>query len=134
MSEKNVGIIRGMYEASAKGDKASAIACLDPEVVWRLAENFIYAGEKPRVGPDEVLEGFKRIDEEWEGFAVTPMELLDAGDTVIAKGYYTGTHRKSGKRLRAQFAHFYDLRDGRVIRFQQYTDTAQFIEAAGGHT
>ncbi|MCL4245888.1 MAG: nuclear transport factor 2 family protein [Candidatus Dadabacteria bacterium] len=134
MSEKNVSIIRGMYEAFNSGDHTSAIAPLHPEVVWQMAENFVYAGPKPKpkIGPEEVLKGFMRLVEEWEDFAVTPDELLDAGDTVVAKGYYTGTYRKSGKKVRAQFAHFYDLRKGRVVRFQQYTDTAQFIDVVGG--
>jgi ketosteroid isomerase-like protein len=28
--------------------------------------------------------------------------------------------------VRAQFAHLFTFDDGRVVRFQQYTDTAQF--------
>ena len=134
MSQKNVSIIRGMYEAFKNGDYSSAIAPLHPEVVWQMAENFVYAGPKPKIGPEEVLKGFLRLVEEWEDFAVTPEELLDAGDTVVAKGYYTGKYRKNGKKVRAQFAHFYDMRDGRVIRFQQYTDTAQFRDVVGGRT
>jgi ketosteroid isomerase-like protein len=73
------------------------------------------------------LQGvFMRIGTEWEGFAVTPKEVLDAGDTAIGHGYYSGTYKKSGKHAKAQFAHFFTFRDGKVVRFQQYTDTAQF--------
>ena len=64
-----------------------------------------------------------------DGFAVAPNELLDAGDTVIGQGHYSGTHKQSGKNVRAQFAHFFTFRDGRIVKFQQYTDTAQFKEA-----
>ena len=32
------------------------------------------------------------------------------------------------ERGRAQFAHFFTFRDGKVVRFQQYTDTAQFYQ------
>jgi uncharacterized protein len=52
----------------------------------------------------------------------------DAGETVISHGYYSGTYRKTGRQARAQFAHFFTLRDGKVVKFQQYTDTAQFRE------
>jgi ketosteroid isomerase-like protein len=31
----------------------------------------------------------------------------------------------------AQFAHVWQLRDGKVVRFRQYTDTGQWSEAAG---
>ena len=39
-----------------------------------------------------------RIGSEWENFAVAPKEVLDAGETVIGHGYYSGTYRKNGKK------------------------------------
>jgi len=132
MSQENANTVRGMYEAFGRGDIPSVLAALDPEVEWREAENFIYAEGNPYVGPEAVLEGvFMRLGSEWDGFTVSPKEVLDAGDTVIGHGYYSGTYRKSGKHVRAQFAHFFSFRDGKVIKFQQYTDTAQFLQAVG---
>lgn len=130
MSEDNANIVRGMYEAFGKGDMPFIIGALDPEVEWWEAENFIYSDYNPYVGPNSVLEGvFMRIGNEWDAFTVAPKEVLDAGDTVIGHGYYSGTYKKSGKNVRAQFAHFFSFRDGKIIKFQQYTDTAQFQEA-----
>ena len=130
MSADNTNVVRGMYEAFGKGDIPFIIAALDPEVEWWEAENFIYSDFNPYVGPNSVLEGvFMRIGNEWDGFIVAPKEVLDAGDTAIGHGYYSGTYKKSGKNVRAQFAHFFSFRDGKVIKFQQYTDTAQFQEA-----
>ena len=130
MSQESVNVVRGMYEAFAKGDVPAVLAALDPKVEWWEAENFIYADGNPYVGPEAVLTGvFARLGSEWEGFAVSPEGVLDAGDTVIGHGYYSGTYRKNGERVRAQFAHFFTFRDGRVVKFEQYTDTAQFREA-----
>ncbi len=132
MSQENVNVVRGMYEAFGRGDMAHVIGALDPQVEWWEAENFIYADGNPYVGPEAVLAGvFARIGADWEGFAVTPKEVLDAGDTVIGHGYYSGTLKKNGERVRAQFAHFFTLRGGKVVGFQQYTDTAQFLRAVG---
>ena len=133
MSQANVNVVRGLYDAFARGDIPVIIAALDPRVEWWEAENFIYADKNPYVGPDAVLGGvFARIGDEWEGFAVSPAEVLDAGDTVVAHGYYSGTYKATGVRVRAQFAHFFTFRDGKVSKFQQYTDTAQFARAVGG--
>ena len=130
MSEERVDVVRGMYEAFGSGDIPTIIAALDPQVEWWEAENFIYADGNPYVGPSAVLEGvFMRIGNEWEGFAVSPEEVLDAGDTVIGHGYYSGAYKKNGERVRAQFAHFFTFRDGKIVKFQQYTDTAQFLRA-----
>jgi len=130
MSEENVKIVQGMYDAFASGDIPTIVGSLDPQVEWWEAESFIYDDGNPYVGPEAVLTGvFMRIATEWEGFAVTPTEVLDAGDTAIGYGHYSGTYRKNGHKVRAQFAHFFTFRDGKIVKFQQYTDTAQFKQA-----
>ena len=127
MLEENVNVIKGMYEAFGRGDIPVVLAALDPQVEWWEAENFIYADGNPYLGPQAVLEGvFARIGDEWEGFEVAPEEVLDAGETVIGRGYYSGTYKRNGERVRAQFAHLFTFRGGKVVKFQQYTDTAQF--------
>ena len=132
MSEQNRATIQGMYEAFGRGDIATVLAALDPEIEWWEAENFIYADANPYVGPQAVLQGvFARLGAEWEGFAVSPKEVLDAGDTVVGHGYYSGKFRGTGRDVRAQFAHVFSFRDGKVVKFQQYTDTAQFRDATG---
>ncbi len=130
MSEENKRTIEGMYDAFGRGDIGTVLGALDPKVEWWEAENFIYADNNPYVGPDAVLQGvFTRIGGEWEGFSVSPMEVLDAGDTVVGHGYYAGKFRNTGRDVRAQFAHVFTLRDGKIVKFQQYTDTAQFKAA-----
>lgn len=132
MSKESVNVVNIMYEAFASGNIPQIIAALDPQVEWWEAENFIYADQNPYVGPNAVLEGvFMRIFNEWEGFTVSPDKVLDAGDTAIGHGYYSGTYKKNGQRVRAQFAHFFTFRNGKVVKFQQYTDTAQFLNAVG---
>ena len=55
------------------------------------------------------------------------------GADVVALGRYTGTHAASREPLDAQFVHHWTVEDGKVTRFQQYTDTWQWrrIYAAG---
>lgn len=130
MSTENLRIIRGMYQGFARGDFGAVLAPCDAQVEWYEAENFIYADGSPYIGPQAVLEGvFKRVAAEWDGFVVEPERFLDAGDTIVTHGYYSGTFRSTGRSVRAQFAHFFTLRDGRLVRFLQFTDTAQFLEA-----
>jgi len=54
---------------------------------------------------------------------------LSAGDQVIALGTYTGTYKKTGKSVRAQMVHVWDIKEGMAVKFQQYTDTKQFADA-----
>ena len=133
MSRENVNVVEGMYEAFANGDIPMIIIALDPQVEWWEAENFIYDDGNPYIGPEAVLNGvFMRIGSDWEDFTVSPQEVLDAGDNIIGHGYYCGMYRPNGKQVRAQFAHFFTFRDGKIVKFQQYTDTAQFKQVVAG--
>lgn len=133
MSQENVKIVQSMYEAFARGDVPFVLGSLDANIEWREADNFIYADRNPYIGPNAVLEGvFMRLGAEWDGFSVAPEEFLDAGETVVVCGHHSGTYKKTGKQVHAQFAHVWTLRNGKAVKFQEYTDTAQFAMAVGG--
>jgi uncharacterized protein len=130
MSQENITVIRGIYESFGTGDVASVLGQMHQHIEWREAENFIYADRSPYRGPQAVLEGvFMRLASEWADFKVMPEEWLDAGNHVVVLGTYSGRHKESGREVRAQFAHIWGVTHGRVVRFQQYTDTKQFADA-----
>jgi uncharacterized protein len=130
MSQENMGVIRGMYESFSKGDVTSVLGQMHQNIEWRETENFIYADRNPYHGPQAVLEGvFMRLASEWADFRVMPEEWLDAGNHIVVLGTYSGRHQETGREVRAQFAHIWGVTHGRVVRFQQYTDTKQFAEA-----
>jgi ketosteroid isomerase-like protein len=133
MSQSNIEIVRGLYEAFARGDGPAVLAKMDAGIVWNEAENFPYADRNPYVGPTAVAEGvFFRLATEWDKFEAVPDEFLDAGDSIVALGHYKATYKATGSALHAQFAHIWRLRDGKITSFQQYTDTAQAIRAVTG--
>ena len=60
------------------------------------------------------------------------MDVLLAGNiTIAARGEYRGTYRATGRSTTAAFAHVYRLRGGRIVRFEQFTDTLKVAEAMG---
>jgi hypothetical protein len=127
---QNLETVRGFYEAMGRGDIAFVLGVFDAQIEWNEAENFIYSDVKPFIGPQAVLSGvFGRFAAEWERFGATPEQILDAGDTVVAFGRYNGTYKATGAAVNAQFVHVFTLRDGKLAKFQQYTDTAQFRNA-----
>lgn len=85
MSQQNVAVIQGAYEAFARGDVAAVLAAMDPAIVWNEAENFPYADRNPYIGLAAVGDGlFRRIAEDWDHFEVAVEEILDGGDRVVA--------------------------------------------------
>lgn len=128
----NVKALEQMYAAFAKGDVPTVLGAMDPKIEWSEAEGVIYDVGKPFVGPDAVVQGvFARIPQDFDNFTVTPSNYIDGGDTVVVEARYRGTAKATGKPLDAQVAHVFEFRDGKVIRFQQYTDTAQFADVTG---
>jgi hypothetical protein len=114
--------VQAAYDAFAKGDVPAVLGFLSSDIEWTEAEGFPYGGTY--VGPDAVLDGvFMRLGTEWERFAAVPNEFIDAGDTVVALGKYSGTYKPTGKSFQADFAHVWKVREGKAIRFVQYTDT-----------
>ena len=111
-----------IYDAFATGDIPTVLSLLSADIDWTEAEGFPYGGTYH--GPKAVLEGvFMRLGSEWEGYAAVPDEFVDAGDTVVALGKYSGTYKRTGKSFQANFAHIWKMRDGKAIRFIQYVDT-----------
>ncbi len=133
MSQENVQFMRGLYEAFGKSDVPAVLAGMDQKIEWNEAENFAYADGNPYMGPQAIVEGvFMRLATEWDGFTVSPADFLDAGDRVVTRGTYTGTFKATGKKVRAQFAHIWNFEGGKLVGFQQYTDTKQFADVMAG--
>lgn len=130
MADSNVELIRGIYDAFARADIGAVLGAMAPEIVWREAENHPYADGNPYVGPNAILQGiFARLGGEWDGFAVSMDDFVGACDKVVATGRYTGTNKRTGKRINAEVAHVWTLENGKAASFQQYTDTLQFTRA-----
>jgi len=126
-------VIRGIYDAFGRGDVAAVLAALDENVEWYEAEHVTYWRGGPFVGPQAIVDGlFSKLGADFDGFRVDVERIVDAGDTVLAEARYRAKAANgTGKPLDAQVAHVWDLRDGKVVRFQQYTDTWLFAEVTG---
>lgn len=130
-----VDIVRSFYLAVAKGDPAAVIALLHPELAWTEAEGFpYYSGTWMR--PEEVLEKLLvPLARDWDDFMVKADEFVSNGSVVVSFGAYSGQSKATGKAVRAPFAHRWECRDGKLQRFDMYTDTLLVSRAlAGGDT
>jgi ketosteroid isomerase-like protein len=116
-------VIDRHYAASARGDLDGMTADFAADIEWTEMAGFPYAGTYR--GPEAVRQGvFLRIAADWDGYQAVPAELVDSGEHVVAFGVYSGTYRRTGRRMEAAaFVHHWQVRDGAVVRFEQYTDT-----------
>ncbi|MDZ7639820.1 MAG: nuclear transport factor 2 family protein [Bryobacterales bacterium] len=129
----NVNLLKSLYTAFGSGDIPTVLGTMDSDIHWHEAESNPYmpSGE-PWVGPDAVLNDlFMKLGAEWDGFTVHPKTFHGAGDSVIVEARYTGTFKATGKSMNTQVCHIWDVKDGKVTRFQQYVDTAKLQDVKG---
>jgi len=128
---KPVQTIQNMYDSFAKGDVEAVLSMMSKDIEWNEAENFPYDDGNPYIGPEAILNGvFARLAEEWEYFKLADLQVMGMeNDMVLGTGRYQAKHKKTGKEINAQMAHLWHLKNGKVIRFQQYADTKQVSEA-----
>lgn len=125
-------VIESLYDAFARGDAGFVLGLLADDVRWMEAEGSPMASANPYASPQEVGEGvFGRLLSVFDDFAAEPSEILAEGDRVVAFGRYTAVHKENGARLDAPFVHSWTLVDGKVVAFQQYTDTEQHVRLMG---
>ena len=123
-------LVKQLYDAFAKGDVPTVLGAFDPAIEWREAEGYRYSDRNPYVGPQAVAGGvFQRLVAELDDFHIAVQNMIESGDTVVVEGRYTCTVKETGTPVDAQFAHVWELKNGRVKRFQQYTDTDQWNAA-----
>ncbi len=118
----NYDIVNNHYAASARGDVTAMFANVSEQVEWTEMAGFPCAGMW--VGPQAVMDKvFKVLGTAWQGYRFALESLVDAGDVIVGIGTYSGTYRATGKAMQARVAHVWRLESGKVVKFEQFTDT-----------
>ncbi len=124
----NLQIVQQMYEAFRERDAQTLRTLFHPDIEW--VQNAGFPGGGRHLGVEAVLKDvFAKFRVEWESWQAVVDRWLDAGDAVVALGEYRGRAKATGRDMTAAFAHVYWVREGQIIRFEQYTDTLEIARA-----
>jgi ketosteroid isomerase-like protein len=119
--------IQAAYAALGRNDPSVLFGAMDPAINWFQAEGNPLADRNPYVGPQAVADGvFGRLLAAIDNFTAVPRTFIDAGDDVVVIGRYGGTMKNGGARLDSPFCHVWRFDGGKIVAFQQFTDTAQW--------
>jgi len=130
MSNANIAHVQSMYAAFGRGDVATILAGASPDIDWESvgrASDFPALGR--RKGTKEVQDFFKVVAENEDFSDFSPREFYAVDDKVFVLGSYTLKLKKTGKSVASEWVHVFTLNSGKVTRFREHTDTAQFAEA-----
>jgi uncharacterized protein len=132
MAQENVEIVRGGYEAFARGDTEGVLEIMDPEVEWAPALAPLL-GVEPVRGKD-ALRKFLTEDlasgfDDFEARAESIEDL--GGDSVLVHTQFAARGRASGVPVSLEAFSLITLRNGKTISYRDYETRAAALEAAG---
>jgi ketosteroid isomerase-like protein len=125
MSQENVKVVREAWDAYSGGDYDRIAGFHDPHiVVVTLEDGAVY-------GNNAVLANYERWDEAWEGAETSLEEVLGHGDRVFVAARFHARGRASGVEVETRLYEVYTVRDGKVLRIDEYATRDEALEAAG---
>ncbi len=130
--QENIALIRRMYQAFGAGDIQTILDSVESKAEWTNhgPATIPYAGSW--AGHARIREFFKAIADSTTGGEVIPESIVATGDTVVATGRYRATVRDTGAQIDTPVAHLFTIRDGKVVKWVGFSDTARVAEAHTG--
>jgi 2-(1,2-epoxy-1,2-dihydrophenyl)acetyl-CoA isomerase len=120
---------RDLYVTLSSGDVAALSRLLSEDFEGDLTPGLPYGLGRRYVGRHAMItEAWAVVARDFE-MAPYPDELIDGGDVLVARGWYVGTVKRTGKPIRAAFAHFWRFDGERFTAVQQVTDSGIWRDA-----
>ena len=128
MTQENVEIMRRVYEAMNRGGLDAVVPFADPEI------ESVPPAELP-APTVKGIEAIKNLARQWvetfDDFRIEPERFIDAGDQVVVFVRDSGRIKGSDAEIHNRFIHVWTLVDGKIIKWQTFTDESQALDAAG---
>ena len=126
METQNTKTVQDAFAAFLRGDVTSLLGLMTDDVVWEpvlgTASHVPFSAK--RQGKPAVAEFFQQVAANEEFTQFEPREYIAQGNTVVAVGHYRAVTKSTGKSFESDFAMVFTLRDGKVARFREFTDSA----------
>jgi ketosteroid isomerase-like protein len=124
-------VVQALYAAFGRGDLPGMLALIDPEVDWSIQVDAPGGELVPMfqngIGHDAVLRYFGGVGE-LEFHVFEPRAFHVQGNIVLVELVLDFSHRATGRRARIDEIHRFVVRDGRIVHYRPFCDTAAFIE------
>ncbi|MEJ8856857.1 nuclear transport factor 2 family protein [Variovorax robiniae] len=132
--ERNVEILREGYRLWHESRAESSdywMKLMADDVHWRSLGGGAAGSEFTREcsGKPLVQKYFEEMGSQWEMLGYDANEFIAQGDRVVMLGACRWRHRKTGKVVDSPKADVLRMRDGKLVDFMEFYDTAQAIAA-----
>jgi len=117
------------YDLFKQGDIATLIKDLiDDSCTWIAPgpeDKLPWAGHFK--GKQGIADFFTRVGQNLEFSEFAPSEFIEQGDAVVTIGRAIARSKKTGKTIKDDWVHIFKYRQGRIVSFQEYSDTAAAV-------
>jgi ketosteroid isomerase-like protein len=130
MPDSDFEVIRRAWAAASRADEEEMRRGYHPEIeavpFGASMEGKVYRG------PDGVLGWWRdEILATWQTFQVIPQEFVRVGDKVLVTGRWHARGKESGVELDIAATWVIEVRDGKIVYWQTYTDHGQALRDVG---
>ena len=126
---ENAELVQRAYGNFKNGDIPAVLDLLSDGVKWLIPGPESAPPSGSWQGREQVGRFFEALSGSQEPRQFEPREFVAQGDKVVALGHYLWHVESTGREWESDFAHVFSVRDGKIARFQEYTDTAAIAEA-----
>ncbi|MEO6393096.1 MAG: nuclear transport factor 2 family protein [Pyrinomonadaceae bacterium] len=127
--EQTTAIIEQAYENFKNGNVPDLLALFAADATWVYPDIAGVAFSGNRTGRELIGEFFASLNDAAESLKFDPQVFTATGAKVIAQGSYTFRTRDGDREYTCDFAHFFEVANGEIRAFQEYTDTAAVLQA-----
>jgi hypothetical protein len=128
---ENLAIVARFYEAWYADGIEGLRALFHDDAQWHPDPRAPEPG--PFRGPDEIIRVGTSYTREFGKYRPVLQELLPgaAPDEVLGLATYTTVGREGGQEFTLAIGHLFNVRDGKVVRFEEIPDQLEAFAAAG---
>lgn len=122
--QENTKLVQQGYQHFKSGNIPALLDMLSDTVEWIFPDMEGIAIGGKRRGRKEVADFYAKLAETQELLSFEPREFVAQGDKVIVLGHYSFRIKATGQQFESDFAEAFNIKNGKVTRFQEYCDTA----------
>jgi uncharacterized protein len=80
-------------------------------------------------GRQEIADFFARVAQNLDFAELVPREMIEQGETVVVIGTASIRAKRTSETIEEDWVHIFKYNQGRLVFFQEYTDTKAFVLA-----
>jgi ketosteroid isomerase-like protein len=129
VEQSRLQVVHALIDAWNRRDLDAALEFMHPE-----CEAWAVESTERAYGHAGVAEAFRNWFEAFDEFTIEAEDFSSQGDHVLVAMRQRARGRGSGVEVEERLYQLFTLRDGKVFRFEEYSDEADALKAFAGPT